>query len=110
MTLLLVPPSGGQGPSTPKGRHSPALYLSDAEALRVRNVIRGMRSHLGSLARVADATGLRPDMIKSVSGGRYPASPGVALAVARALRIPVERVLSGKLEAAGKCPTCGRCG
>ena len=66
MTVVLVPPPGGQGPRPPKGRHSPALSLSDAEALRVRNVIRGMRSPLGSLARVADATGLRPNMIKSV--------------------------------------------
>jgi hypothetical protein len=37
-----------------------------------------------------------------------PASGNLILIIARTAHLTVEQVLSGKLNVAGRCPTCGR--
>jgi hypothetical protein len=104
MLTLVHPARPGQDP--PKRRHgspAPSLALTDTEARNVRTVIRNVTPRHGAVTQLAARLGVNP---KALSAARRP-SPGLALALARELRLSLDAMLSGKLTRAGKCPACG---
>ena len=109
MLTLVRPRRGGQGtdPPAPKGRRSPALRLTDTEAMHLRAALRGLRALHGTWTKLAEAMGLSPRLLWNIIGGRRHPSPAIALLASRVARTTIERVLSAGPVAADRCPHCG---
>jgi len=109
MLTLVHPRRGGQGGDPPKrrGTRSPALSLTDTEAMRLRAALRNLRALHGSWPKLAAAMGVKPELLHSIIGGRSHPSPAVALLAARAAGSTVESILVPGPVDAGKCPRCG---
>lgn len=104
MLTLVHPARPGQDP--PKRRHgipAPSLSLTPDEARHLRAAIRNIAGGHGGLTRLAAKLGVSS---KSLARKGCP-SAGLAVAVARELRLSVDALLSGKLTMAGTCPACG---
>ena len=110
MLKLVHPAPMGQGIRPPKGRRSPALRLTDAEAMRLRAALRNLRGLYGTWTRLAEAMGVKPTLLHHINGGRKHPSPAVALLAARAARSTVERILEAGPVSADRCAHCGRTG
>jgi hypothetical protein len=111
MLRLVHPPSGGNGTDPParrKGIRAPSLSLTADETRRVRAAIRNAARAYGSLECLAAAMGVRPGSLRNASSskGRRP-SVALAFGVARAIGVHVEAMLSGAMNEAGRCSTCG---
>jgi hypothetical protein len=112
MLMLVHPAPAGQGidpPGRRKGRHSSALNLSPTERRHLAAALHNLRRAFGTWACLADAMGVREDLLIKAASPQSPrpGSPALALLVARAAGMSVEAVLSGTLSAAGRCATCG---
>src|SRR5262245_12891316 len=110
MTLRLVHPApGGNGDRTPPPRRPKrvSLTLTPEEDQHLRAFLSTLRTQFGSWPCVAEVTGLARNHLINVATGTVHPSPGVALRAARVAGVPVESVLSGKVQLAGYCPTCG---
>lgn len=104
MLTLVHPAREGQDP--PKRRRgipAPSLSLTADEARHLRAAIRNIAGAHGGLTRLAAKLGINPGIL---TRKRRP-SAGLAVAVARELRLSVDALLSGKLTTAGTCPACG---
>ena len=110
MLTLVRPPSAGQGTRAPKGRRSPALSLTDVEAMRLRAALRNLRGLYGTWTRLAEAMGIKPTLLHHINCGRKHPSPAVALLAARAAHSTVERILEAGPVSADRCAHCGRTG
>jgi hypothetical protein len=107
--LRLVPPPGtGQEARRPRRRTHLPLPLTDTERAQFRTVLRNLRAAYGTWECLAAATDVSANVLCSVATGKMPASGNLILIVARVAGMTVERVLCGKLDVAGRCPTCGR--
>ncbi|MCC6553004.1 MAG: transcriptional regulator [Polyangiaceae bacterium] len=108
LTLVRPAPAGQEGGDPPARRpRSPALRLTDVEAMRLRAALRNLRALYGSWSCLADVMGLSEKSLKHIVAGRR-ASPATALLVARAAGATLTRVI-GAPTAADRCPTCGAC-
>lgn len=111
MLTLVRPPSGGQGGDPPRRRHrgkSPAFSLTHDERQRLAAALRGLRARMGTWQRVAAAMGVAARSIAGVACGMHRGTAAMVLLTARVGGTTVERILSGELIAADKCPHCGR--
>ena len=104
---LVHPAPMGQGIRLPKGRRSPALRLTDVEAMRLRAALRNLKALHGGWKPLAEVMRVKPTLLHHINGGRKHPSPAVALLAARAARSTVERILEGGVVAADRCPHCG---
>jgi hypothetical protein len=104
MLRLVHPNDAGQHPRTCKRRPS----LTEAERTHVRAVLRNLQRAYGTWGCLSAATAVSENTLCSVAGGKRRASASLILVIARAANLTVEQVLSGKLDVAGRCPTCGR--
>jgi len=104
MLTLVHPARPGQDPpKRRRGSPAPSLSLTSDEARHLRAAIRNIAGGHGGLTRLAAKLGVAPTVL---TRKRHP-SPGLAVAVARELRLSVDALLSGKLTMAGTCPACG---
>jgi len=92
--------------STTETRRSSDLTLDEQE--HVRAAVRFLRVRLGGLAKLAAAMGSNIGTVTAIL--RRPVSAGLALRVARAAKVPLEDVLTGRWPPDGMCPHCGRGG
>lgn len=104
MLRLVHPPVGGKEPVHPKGRRSAALRLTDTEAMRLRAALRNLKALHGTWPKLAEAMGVKTELLHAVIGGRLHPSPAVALATARAAGAAVDAVLGAP---GSVCPHCG---
>lgn len=108
MTVIPLRPAKGQGTAPPTVRPRATVSLTDAEALRLRAALRSMRGLFGTWACLADAMGVKLKTLQAfLYSDRQGASPGLALAAARAAGTTVD-ALVGAPRDAGRCPHCGR--
>jgi hypothetical protein len=108
MLRLVHPAPTGQGPGTPRGRYSSALFLTADERRHLATALQNLRRAFGTWACLADAMGLREELVKKAGvHNSKTGSPALALVVARTAGMGVEAVLSGALSASGRCDTCG---
>jgi hypothetical protein len=107
MLRIVRPNDAGQEKRPPKNS-KPCRSLTDAERKQLRVLLRNLHRHFGSWPCLAEAMGVRWRALSSIASGKRRGSPGILLRAARIAGLPVERVLSGKLDLAGRCPTCGR--
>jgi hypothetical protein len=92
--------------SKPRKGHS--SDLTKDEQKHVRKVVTFMRTRLGSWQALATRSGVEVHTLKYAASARGTATPGVAIRVARAAGVPVERILDGSWPLPGMCPHCGR--
>lgn len=105
MTVIPLRPHGGQG-TDPPAVQSPRR-LTDTEAMRLRAALRNLRALYGSWACLAAAMGVKVKTLTTfVSSTSRGASPGIALAAARAAGTTVDALL-GAPRAVSTCPHCG---
>ena len=109
MLRLVHPAPEGQGPRTRRGRHSTALFLTPDERRHLAAALHNLRRAFGTWACLADAMGVREELIKKAGSTHRSntGSPALALVVARTAGMSVEAILGGTLTAAGRCGTCG---
>jgi len=113
MLRIVHPARGGQGTDPPvrrKGARSAALSLTPDEVRHVRAALHNARRAFGSWACLADAMRVREHLlVMSASTAPSCMIPSGALAIrlARVTGVSVEAILTGALNAAGRCPTCG---
>jgi hypothetical protein len=105
MLRIVRPNDAGQHPRT---RRRPSLSLTAEESARLALVLKNMRRTFSTWRALGDVMRVHPDVLCSIASGRRRGSPGILLQAARIAGLPVERVLSDKLDLAGRCPTCGR--
>lgn len=105
-TLSHLFPSGQQPPRR-KGSRS---ALTAEEARHLRASLRNLRVAFGSYACLADAMGVSLPGLMHVVDGRKRGSGTLAWKAAKASGIPVEKLLTGALTEAGRCPLCRRKG
>ncbi len=106
MLMLVHPAPAGQGTDPPargRRRAAPALSLTPEEVRHLRASARNIARTFGSIAALARALGVAPGVL--TRKGRPGA--GLAVALGRLTRIPVETLLSGKLAVAPAPETGG---
>ena len=106
--LTLVRPGDAAQEKRPSKNTKPCLSLTEEEAARLRTLIVNLHRVFTTWAALSGAMGVRPSTLTHIACGATRGSPGVLLLAARVARMTVEQVLSGKLDVAGRCPTCGR--
>lgn len=104
MSVIPLCPRRGQETAPPAVQS--LRRLTDVEAMRLRAALRNLRALYGSWACLADAMGVKVDLLSNVVHSRRSASPGLALAAARAAGTTVEALL-GAPRAVSTCPHCG---
>lgn len=110
MTVVPIRPAKGKASAPPAARPRATVSLTDAEAMRLRAALRNMRGLFGTWTCLADAMGVRLTTLQNfLYNDRKGASPGLALAAARAAGTTVD-ALVGTPRDAGRCPHYGRCG
>ena len=109
MLRLVHPAPAGQDPRARKGRKSPALSLTADEKRHLAAALHNLRRAFGGWACLADAIGVREGLLTKAGAAHGPrgGSPALALVVARTAGMSVEEVLTGSLNAAGRCESCG---
>ena len=101
--LRLVPPPRAEGQDPPARRrgHAPALSLTDEEARALRLSVRNIARSYGGMAGLARALGVN---VCSLGHRKTRPHPGLALALSRLTKIPVEHLLSPKIAAVPSPP------
>ena len=83
--------------------------LTPQEEGHVRTALRYMHTRCGTWLLVAKVIGSGKDTtISQMAQGHKRVSADVALRLARAVRVPVDDVLTGRFPKAGACPHCGQ--
>jgi hypothetical protein len=107
MSVVHLRPPKGQGIDPPAARPRSTVSLTDAEAMRLRAALRNLKSLYGTWTCLADVMGVSPRTLQNfISSTRRGASPGMAVAAARAAGTTVDALLGGP-KVAGSCPHCG---
>jgi hypothetical protein len=110
LRLVQPPPLAGQGTDPParrKGRRSRAYYLTPDEARHLRAALHNLRRGAGTWPVLALMLDVSAPALVAAANRPGKGSPGLALRAAKLAGISVEALLSGALNAAGRCPTCG---
>jgi len=106
---LVRPPDGGNGglpPTRRKGSRSPSLMLSAEEARHVRAALENTARAYGGMDVLASVIGVRVSLLYHAGRQRRP-SGTMAIRLAQAAGISVEAILTGALNPAGRCTSCG---
>ena len=107
MTVVHLRPPKGQGIDPPAARRRGTISLTDAEAMRLRAALRNLKGLYGSWACLAEVMGVNASTLQNfISSSTKGASPGMAVAAARAAGTTVDALLGGP-KVAGSCPHCG---
>ncbi len=107
MLRLVHPPSVGKDTRPSKGRRSPALSLTAEEAQHFRAALRNAARAYGSWACLAAAIGVPAESLHQASGKGNRPSGLLIIRAAKAAGMSVEAMLTGTLNAAGRCQACG---
>jgi hypothetical protein len=108
MLRLVHPAPEGQGPRAPRVRPSRSLLLSDAEIRHVRAALRGALRAYGGRDVLAGVIGVPEDTLTGIlTSSKHRASGTFAIRLASAIGASVESVLTGAMNEAGRCKTCG---
>ncbi len=110
MTHLRLVRPAGQATRPPRGRGGvrSALSRTDEEVQHFRVSLRNIARAYGGLAVVASVVGVPIGTLRQVLYRKHKRPcPGLALRVAKAGGMSMDAILSGKLTAMGRCPTCG---
>jgi DNA-binding XRE family transcriptional regulator len=78
--------------------------LTLAEQHNVRAMVLKLRAQYSSWKALAAALGINRITVVRAQPGKQPPTVGIALRVARLMKVSVDDVLSGRL---GVCPNCG---
>jgi hypothetical protein len=108
MLRLVHPNDGGQAPR-PRRRPPLRFNLTKDEAAHFRVVLQNLCRVYGTWLALGTKLGACHSTLWRVARGKKRPSGDIIILAARAARMTVEQVLSGKLDVAGRCPTCGRC-
>jgi hypothetical protein len=83
--------------------------LTAQEQGHVRTALRYLHARSGTWLLVAKIVGgVKESTVSRVAQGHKAASSDVAVRVARAVKVAVDDVLSGRFPAPGACPHCGQ--
>lgn len=106
--LRLVHPQG-QAPAKSRRGRGPAasLSLTPDERRFLRVAIKNTARAYGGMAVLATVTGLPVASLRGFAYGVGSGSVALARLIARAGGVSIESILTGALNAAGRCPTCG---
>lgn len=109
MLRIVHPRPSGQATDPPKRRgYSPPMTLTPDEVRHVRAALHNLRRAFGGWSCLSAATDIPVGTLVGAATKRaYRASGTLAIRVAKAAGTSVEAVLTGALNAAGRCPTCG---
>jgi hypothetical protein len=94
--------------TTPKRRTMTALRPHEEE--NVRAAVRLLRGRLRTWRAVSTAIGVPMKTMERVMNGERRVQDRWAILLARALGIPLDDVINGRLPLPGACPMCGRSG
>jgi len=107
MLRLVHPAPQGQETRSSSRRKSDALTPTQEEQRRIYAALGNVARAYGGRDVLAVVMGVSR---KILEGRKKPRSYAFAVLLARAARIPVEQILSGKPHEAGACALCGRKG
>jgi len=110
MLRLVHPPAGGNGADPPKRRRrgpSPSMSLTPDEAAFVRAALRNVARAYGGMDVLASVIGVPVDSLYQAARRPHRPSGILVIRLAQAAGISVEAILTGALNPAGRCPTCG---
>jgi len=107
MLRIVRPNDGGQQTRPSRGK-KPCFSLTPEESSRLRVVLNNLHRFYRTWDELARAMGVCREAVTRVASGRHPGSPALLLRAARVSGLPLERILSGTLTIAGRCPVCGR--
>lgn len=107
MHIVPLPSDEGQRPRPSRRRSPRRTVLTEPARRRVRAALENLVRAYGSAPCAAEVMGLSYNTVKNVRRGHRPPGAAFALHVAAAAGIPLERLLTGKLVSADRCPTCG---
>lgn len=109
MTLRLVHPAReGQATRPPKGRRSPALFLTAEEERHLRITIRNTARAYGGFPVLASVLGINAGSLRCAASDKARHLSGtLAIRVAKAAGMRVEAVIGPALNEAGRCSSCG---
>jgi DNA-binding transcriptional regulator YdaS (Cro superfamily) len=108
MSLYIVPPDGGKGGAAPKprGRRRASICLTPSESAALAAGLKALNAQY-TWKKLAELVGVCVETLRFVGSGRKPGSPGLALRVARALNISVDRLLRPGPAQIATCRHCG---
>jgi|HubBroStandDraft_6_1064221.scaffolds.fasta_scaffold703546_3 hypothetical protein len=108
LRLVHPPPAAGQGSGSParrRGARSPALSLTSDETRHLRAALKNTAAAYGGLDVLASVMGVGVETLYKAAQRRP--SGTLAIRLARAAGMAVEAILTGTLNPAGRCPSCG---
>lgn len=109
MLRLVHPAREGQGTDPParrKGSKPAALYLTAEETRHTRAALRNTARAYGGRDVLALVMGVPLVTLQRAGTARRRLSGTFAIRLAKAAGIAVEAVLTGAMNATGRCPTC----
>lgn len=111
MLRLVHPSPEGNGGDPPiRRRHGakpPALFLTPEETRHARAALRNTARAYGTFGCLADAMGMPVRTLHRAMRVSRSFSGTLAIRLAKAAGVTVEAMLTGKLNTAGRCATCG---
>lgn len=82
--------------------------FTDREQAHVRAALNFIRARSGTWDVTAKALRFAAVSLRNVAAGRKPATPALAVRIAKLANVGVDEVLTGRFPAPGTCPHCGR--
>jgi hypothetical protein len=110
MLRLVHPAPAGQGTGPSKrrkGARSRAFSLTPDEGRHLRAALQNLRRDAGTWAALAEMLGVSADGLAHAATQVGKGGAALALRAAKLAGVSVEALLSGSLNAAGRCATCG---
>ena len=109
MLRLVHPATEGQDPPPRrrKGHKPAALSLTADEARHTRAALKNAARAFGGFDVLATVMGVPVETLYGANVASRPISGTFAIRIAHAAGVSVEAMLSGALNAAGRCSTCG---
>lgn len=78
-----------------------------AEQTNIRTALKFTRSRCGTWATAGKLLGFKATTLAAVAGGHKAVSATLAVRIAKAAKVGVDDVLTGRFPAPGTCPHCG---
>ncbi len=92
-------------PSRIRNKHRSRFSDRDRQMLAI--ALRALKNQYGTWWRLAEAMKVAVGTLHQVTAGKS-GSMGMVVRAATLAHIPVEVLLSGRIDAANRCPTCGQ--
>ena len=103
--LRLLKPSE---PPKPKGRRPRRPVFTASQEAWIRTALRNARASFGTWACLADAMGLGKTLVIATAHGHRRVTGNLVIRFAVATGTSVDALLHPSIQAAGRCPGCGR--